>query len=156
MKHFLYEQTRNKTDEIVEKFLQDLEDDIHDMLCDINIDSEADNYHGLDIDRDTDEEIETSIRFFPEVLSRRSQLVWDHEEDEFVEGEGEGEGEGDYPIQHLSFLRNEYGCWRCNVEAVSFIPVVARLAIELGLFEEEERGGLFLNNENVFAKSHAF
>ena len=28
------------------------------------------------------------------------------------------------------------------MKAVSFNPLVARLAIELGLFEEEERGGL--------------
>ena len=34
----------------------------------------------------------------------------------------------------------------CNVKAISFIPLLARLALELGLFEEEEdeeeRGGL--------------
>ena len=37
-----------------------------------------------------------------------------------------------------------------NVKAVAFIPLLARLAVELGSFEEEERGGLLCkNNMNI-------
>jgi hypothetical protein len=43
--------------------------------------------------------------------------------------------------------------WGSNFKAASFIPLLARLAIELGLFEEEERGGLLCEDtytdENV-------
>ncbi|OEU10321.1 hypothetical protein FRACYDRAFT_247291 [Fragilariopsis cylindrus CCMP1102] len=60
-------------------------------------------------DRDTEAEVETALRVFPEVLSRR--------------------GGPD------------------NVKAVSFIPLVARLALGFGLFEEKERGGLLLEDE---------
>ncbi|OEU12758.1 hypothetical protein FRACYDRAFT_244031 [Fragilariopsis cylindrus CCMP1102] len=113
-------QTRNKTDELVANFLENLEDDIHDMLCDNY--TEAGNYRGLDSDRDTEAEVEAIVRFFPAVLTRS-------EEDE-------------YPIQILAVAHNEDGDWQCNVKAVSFIPLLLRLAIEFGLFEEDERGGL--------------
>jgi hypothetical protein len=116
--------TRSKMDRMIERFLESLENDIHKLLCsNKNIDS--DNYHGLDSDRDTEEEVETAIRFFPDVLSRRN-------EDE--------DGIDFYPIRLLA---------RCiNVKAVSFIPLFARLAIELGLFEEQYRGGLLIGDED--------
>jgi hypothetical protein len=124
--------TRNKTDELVEIFLQELGDDIHDMFCSID----ADNYRGLDSDRDTEEEVETALRFFPNVLTRRIQI---HDAD--VDADADGEDVYLYPIQLLAFtLRYEVGIM-CNMKALSFIPLLARLAIELGLFEEE-RGGL--------------
>jgi hypothetical protein len=129
--------TRNKTDELVERFLQDLGDDIHDMLCD-NTDVDDEDYRGLDSERDTEEEVETAIRFFPEVLSRTKYLFLGEEEEEEEEERAE---ELMYPIYYLTFLRHE-GWNGCNVKAVSFIPLVARLAIEFGLFEEEDRGGL--------------
>jgi hypothetical protein len=47
-----------------------------------------------------------------------------------------------YPIQLMAFTWNEYGCYGCNVDIIPFIPIVARLAIELGSFEEQYRGGL--------------
>jgi hypothetical protein len=65
-------QTRNRTDELVEEFLENLEDDVHDMLSGSSINS--DNYRGLDSNRDTEEEVETIVRFFPEVLSRRKEI----------------------------------------------------------------------------------
>ncbi|OEU06224.1 hypothetical protein FRACYDRAFT_255564 [Fragilariopsis cylindrus CCMP1102] len=46
------------------------------------------------------------------------------------------------------------GCWQCNVKTVSFVPIVARLAIEFGLFEEGERGGLLIVNEISFNVLH--
>ena len=122
--------TRNKTDELVENFLANLEDDVPDMLCDNYID--AGNYSGLDSDRDTEAEVEAIVRIFPEVLTRR-------EDDENFY----------YPIQLLTFAHDEDGNWRCNVKAVSFIPLIARIAIEFDLFEEEERGGLLCEDGKI-------
>jgi hypothetical protein len=113
------------------------------MLCDNY--TEAENYRGLDCDRDTEEEIETIARFFPDVLSRRKEIVWgvDVFEEEIL---------GNcYPIQSLAVTRDVDGTlshYRSNMKAVSFIPAVARLAIELGLFEEQYRGGLLIENDN--------
>ena len=107
-------QTRDKTDELVENFLENLEDDIHEMLC-----------SGLDSDRDTEAEVEAIVRVFPEVLTRRQY-----------------DGSGNYPIQLLALAHYEDGDRQCNVKAVLFIPILARVAIEFGLFEEDERGGL--------------
>jgi hypothetical protein len=111
--------------------LKKIGNDIHDMICDNN-DADAEDYHGLDSGRDTEAEIETAIRFFPDVLTRRKQ-VW-----------GVDETDGSFiPIHFLVFTRNEDNTRMSNVKAVSFIPLVVRLAIELGLFEEHERGGLY-------------
>jgi hypothetical protein len=63
--------TRDETDELVGNFLDNLGDDIHDMLCDYSID--ADNYHGLDSERDTEEEVKIAVRFPPEILSTRKR-----------------------------------------------------------------------------------
>jgi hypothetical protein len=114
--------TRNKMDVLVEEFLTKIKDDIHDMLCDDN-EIESDDYRGLDSDRDTEKEVETTIRLFPEILSRR-KITWDDEEQEWQEGV--------CPIQYLVY----------NFKAISFVSLVARLSKEYGLFEEEERGGL--------------
>jgi hypothetical protein len=48
----------------------------------------------------------------------------------------------EYPIQCLLCLHCEDRRWHCNIKAVSFITLLDRLAIELGLFEEHYRGGL--------------
>jgi hypothetical protein len=114
--------TRKKVDQLVEAFLANLGFDIYDMLCDDGVDEE---YRGLDSERDTEEEVESAIILFPDVLSRREQIS-----DVF------------YPINHLVRLRREDRTWRINLKALSFIPLVVRLSIELGLFEEQERGGL--------------
>jgi hypothetical protein len=37
----------------------------------------------------------------------------------------------------------------CNVKAVYFVPLLARPAIQFGLFEEQERGGL-LCQDNMY------
>ena len=121
--------TRNKTDELIETFLQVLGDDIHDMLCDNY--TEAENYSGLDSDRDTEAEIEATVRSFPEILTRRIYDDDDDDDNEYFH----------YPIQQLAFAHDEDSDWQCNVKAVSFIPLLLRLAIELGLYEEDERGG---------------
>jgi hypothetical protein len=62
-------QTRNRVDELVEEFPDKIENNIHEMLCDNDPDTEP--YRGLDSDRDTEAEIETDVRFFSNVLSRK-------------------------------------------------------------------------------------
>jgi hypothetical protein len=119
--------TRRKIDEQVIRFLDNTKDDIHDMLCANIIDSE--NYLGLDSDRDTEEELERTIRFFPGVLSRRK-----------IRGRYSY-----YPIKCVSYsLMNSSK--RCNLKAVSFIPVLARIAIELDCFNDKWRGGLLIQD----------
>jgi hypothetical protein len=128
---------RNKIDELVETFLEELGDDIHEMLCDNDIDDG--DYHGLDSDRDTENEVETAIQLFPEILTRRTTEWWSDSKQRMILGE--------YPIQHLA---PNTGCY---VKAVSFIPIVARVSIELGVLfgGEEERGGLLCQeNDNDF------
>jgi hypothetical protein len=47
-----------------------LGNDVHELLCN----NDAENYRGLDSDRDTEAEVETAIRFFPpEVLSIKTK-----------------------------------------------------------------------------------
>ena len=87
------------------------------MLC--SNDGDADYYQGLDSNIDTEAEVEAIIRIFPNVLSTRQEITYG-DDDDIVEARYFY-----YPIQLLSF-----------------IPVVARLAIEFGCFEEEDRGGL--------------
>ncbi|OEU14245.1 hypothetical protein FRACYDRAFT_240778 [Fragilariopsis cylindrus CCMP1102] len=114
---------RNKINVLIKEFLEKLGDDIHDMFFDTTYDADTDTYHGLESDCDTEEEVETAIRFFPEVLSRRKAVY---------------EGHLHYPIQALALAHDVHNQDFC----ISFIPIVARLAIEFDLFEEDERGGL--------------
>jgi hypothetical protein len=119
-------------DRMIERFLENLKNDIHKLLCS-NTKLDSDNYRGLDSDRDTEEEVETSIRFFPDVLSRRI---------------GGRRHNTNYPIQQLAITRNDVDYrWCCNVKDVSFIHILASLAIELGVFEEEDRGGLLIKDD---------
>ncbi|OEU12766.1 hypothetical protein FRACYDRAFT_244039 [Fragilariopsis cylindrus CCMP1102] len=109
-------QSRNKTDELVDNFLTELGDDVHEMLSSNHTD-EGGDYHGLDSDKDTEAEVEAIIRFFPHALSRNA--------------------------------RHGNVTWGCHVKAVPFIPFLVRLAIQLGLFEEQYRGGLLC--EDMYA-----
>jgi len=130
---------------LVDMFLDDLDDDIHGMLCDQNYD----NYQGLDRNRDTIAEVETAIRFFPEVLSRRKDVIWasdDMNDSRWIDAP---ENEGDYPIQCLlNRLDNDGKMILCNLKAAPFIVVLARLGMDLNQFEEEERGGLLREDRN--------
>ena len=131
--------SRDKTDELVEIFLCNLGDDVHDMIW-----SNDDREHcrGLDSDRDTEVEVEATIRFFPEVLSRTKEIDWndDRDEEEVVETY--------YPLKLLTFTRGENILW-CSVKAVDFIPLLVRLAIELGLVEEVYRGDCYTKLEKM-------
>ena len=133
--------TRDKMNELVDAFLEHLKADIHCMLCsrytaaNENLQFEEDDeYYGLDSDRDTEEEVEAVIRLFPRVLSTVFRTEWPNTY-------GDDYEHLKHPIQLLAFSRitPAYGC---NAKAVSFIPIVVRLAIEFGSFEERERGGL--------------
>jgi hypothetical protein len=116
--------TKNKIIALAEEILTHTEDDIHDMLCDNDIFNDT-FYRGLDDERDTEEQVEIAIRFFPDVLT---------------EAKLSKTNEWLYPIQYLASVRNaEIG----NGKAVSFIPLLARLAIE---WMVEYRGGLLLED----------
>ena len=91
--------TRNKIDILTEEFLDKIVNDIHAMICDLKVGTE--DYQGLDSDRDTEAEVETTVRFFPEVLTRRKEMVWDcyNEHGEFEEDVVEGF----YPFQLVAW-----------------------------------------------------
>ena len=135
-----HKRTRKQIDVLVEEFLIDIKDDIFDMLCDNNKYSE--NYYGgLDSDRDTEEEVETTIRLFPEILSLKS-----------TNENKNSYGPGYYPIQCLTFRYDgDMGLFQfeCNLKAVSFIPLLARLATEFGQFMDEQRSGLLSTDGKI-------
>lgn len=120
---------RNKIDEMATNdiFLHGVEEAVHDLL----IDNAANNYTGLDRDRDTEEEVEFAIRCFPGVLSRGIETNIGSK----------------YPIALQLYFNHGGDVFRCNIKAVSFIPLLARLGIELGQFEINERGGLLAEVE---------
>lgn len=127
--------TRNKIDILAENFLQLLEDDIHDMICDNNHYTDY-IYDGLHSDRDTEPEVESTLRLFPEILVKTKLVKW-------VDEDGGQQRQEYYPIQLQTFtVGDEQMFLKINPDAVSFIPLFARLAIEYCLFEEEQRGCL--------------
>jgi hypothetical protein len=95
--------TRNKINELARQFLEILGDDIHDMLCDN--DTESENYRGLNDDYDTEVEVETALRFFPELLSRTTK------DKSYVDNYGDVVDGTHciclYPFQFLAFTVNE-------------------------------------------------
>ena len=132
--HRLPLRQRKKINELVDDFLSQLGDDIHDMCTDQRAGA---NYNGLDSQKDTEEEVETALRFYPNTLRTN----------------GIRAGTNLYPIQYLTEMHNLLDGIVCqNVKAVSFIHLFARLAIEFGTFDEQERGGLLIRdsiNRNV-------
>ncbi|OEU11035.1 hypothetical protein FRACYDRAFT_270915, partial [Fragilariopsis cylindrus CCMP1102] len=79
-------------------------------------------------------------------------MCWDDDEDEIDEEGGIVHLVEDlYPIQLLGFTYRNRPEVQCNWKTVSFIPLVARLSKEFGLFEVEARGGLLCedNGRNV-------
>ena len=98
------------------------------MLCDQSYDDNE--YRGLDSNRDTEEEVITAIRFFPETLTYAAGH-WN-----------------EYPIACVQVLHDRGdGRYRSNrlfsnTKAVFFVHVLAKLAIEYNSFRENRRGGL--------------
>jgi hypothetical protein len=100
------------------------------LLCDDEFEV---NYCGLDSDRDTEKEVdETALRLFPDVLTSKGGAY------HFLS----------YPTFGIQLYLCRESSTPCKVKAVSFIPLVVRLAIEFELFEEQYRGGL-LCQDNV-------
>ena len=119
---------RNKIIELAHQFVNDLGADIKEMVTDQR--TVADGYDGLDSNRDTQQEVETALRHYPETLSERggryNRLNW-------------------YPIQCITIIDDRVNRkWICNPMAVSFVVLFAKLAIEFNSFDEEARGGLLM------------
>lgn len=119
------------------KFLIGLENDIRYMIIDQWL--IGDRHRGLDSERDTEAEIETALRFFPQILTTR------------------GGRNGFLPIQCITGIYKDFwninnNRWICNVKTVSFVYLFARLAIEFNSFEEQERGGLLTENGDVLRR----
>jgi len=107
---------------------------LHGLICntkDYDLDN-TDSYQDLDSGRDTEAEVETAIREFPEVLSRRDD---------------DGDGDGDYPIQDLPYTADNNRNFICNLKTISFIAVLARLEFKFNKLEAEERGGLLIEEQ---------
>ena len=104
-------------DPFVTTFLDSLRRDILDMITDRRTDENG--YRGLDSTRDTDAEVATMLRFFPmNLVSHIAIGPYNF-----------------YPLQCLLHLK-------CNFKAVPFVPILASVAIDLNLFEKNQRGGL--------------
>jgi len=137
-------QYENRIDQFVENSLERLKDDIHHMICDSR---QGEEYYGLDSNRDTEAEVVNVLRFFPSVLTRKKEIkvqIYHQLRPEDVPDWREVRFHV-YPMQLLTVSYNEgrpYYHRQCNTKAVSFLPPVASLAKELGLFDEQERGGL--------------
>jgi hypothetical protein len=145
--------TRNKIDTLVDNFLETIKRQIHEMLVDneIHLINPDNGYCGLDADRDTEDEVETAIRFFPEVLSRQGR-TWDNDDDDDDDDDDDEEGEVKYyPIQsmmHTNTLDGGLLFIRHNLKSLPFIVLLGRLGIELDQFSEEEKGGLLAKDVN--------
>ena len=100
-------------EEDTEYFLSIIEENLTNLLY-------GNEGNGLDRGRDTQEEIETAIRFFPQVLCEK---YW-----------------GTYPPVYAQLA---------YFKSVPFIPLLAKLGIELNQFQTEERGGLLYRKWNV-------
>ena len=126
--------TRTKIVELAQEFVDGVGEDIKDMITDTHTVEEG--YEGLDSDRDTEEEVEKAIRFYPESLTHR------------------GGKYNDMPCQCLpTMFHNTTDDFVVNVKAISFVHLFVRLAIEFNSFAEEERGGLLLSIEDVTIKN---
>lgn len=125
--------TLNKMEVFANQLLHTLNVDIYNMINDRRTAEEG--FNGLDDTRDTEDQVETAIRFHPEALVVSERAIF-----------------GDYSIPKLNvpaFVRtnipdreNDADYAVCNVKAVTFVPLFVRLAIELNSFGEATRGGL--------------
>ena len=98
-------------DEAVEEFLENIRGEVREMLF-YNPDAAIRQFgeevtRGLDCDLDTEEQVEATIRCFPSVLSEKKR--------------------GAYPIHWV--ITSFAGRWQ--LKAVSFVPLFAKLGIEL-------------------------
>lgn len=129
------EASKRKSSKNPKIFLKQVQDALADWLFEAaiaqplhnneNSDDDQHRHHhhqecrGLNDERDTPEQVELALRFFPEVLCLRRY--------------------GLFPIMWLSK----------SLKSVTFIPLFARLGVELGLFQEAERGGLVFGSHGL-------
>ena len=143
-------ETRREIDEQVDEFLDKIESTIHWILWETK-NPDSDLYDGLDSTDDyhTEEEIETAVRFYPDVLLRKENRN-EHDDEYFLNHRPIDVDRtiGKHPIQICAFILREDDTWGCNSKAVPFIPLLVRIAIELGLYEEQNRGGLLIEDED--------
>uniref|UniRef100_A0A7S4AA89 Uncharacterized protein n=1 Tax=Pseudo-nitzschia australis TaxID=44445 RepID=A0A7S4AA89_9STRA len=83
---------------------------------------------GLNCDRDTEAQVEIAIRFFPRILS---EIYFGRK------------------IICVQLSNRRWRRGRFNFKTASFVPLFAKLGVELGQFREEERGGLNVRNDNM-------
>ena len=133
---FPSQQRECKIVQFAQEFLDNVGHDIQTMITDPRIvtsgegNAQRSQYRGLDDTRDTEAEITTAIGFYPHLLAERA-------------------GPNNmYPIQYLPHLLDTGTVYLSSIKAVSFIYIFAKLAIEYNSFEEEERGGLLIENSN--------
>jgi hypothetical protein len=108
-------------------FIQGVCTAIHILLCHV----------GLNINRESMDEVEFAIRLFPRVLSMKWKQTDDYTDDSST---------GYYPIS-LQTIQNGYRkCRECLPHGGVFLPLLIRLAIEFGIFKKELRGGLLIND----------
>ena len=105
-----------------EVFLSIIRDELADYIIELAV--SKDDTKGLNDERDTEQQVELAIRFFPEVLFQRRC--------------------GLFPIFWLSK----------SMKAISFIPLFAKLGTEFDFFRNVERGGLIFgtNGMDVFSQ----
>ena len=138
--------------ELARDFHEMLYIDIHTMITDQTY---GETYSGLDSQRDTEAEVEMALQCYPyALLSTRKTEIWDMDfvPDDYEDGEARYGGwndvddntVGDYPINCLTYVRDETGKIFPNKKAMPFIHLFARLAIQWECFPEKERGGLFI------------
>ena len=144
-KDYLPIQQRTTIDELVEDFDTKLQKDVHEMITD----QDGANYQGLDSNYNTDDEVETILRIFPDLINKRKETkfdifdnVWDEIDDD------DDEDGGNYPIQCLTIMRDENGIAISNLMATPFVHLFAQLAIEFHSFDADTRGGLMIQDKS--------
>ena len=160
--NFPLQQREGKIVELARYFHQELKNDIHAMITDQTY---GDNYAGLDANRDTEAEVETALRSYPENITRRKQKKWIYNDPGDIYGHGPGEERepngrwvdvnyGDVPIHCLTQMRDENdGACCVNLKAIPFVHLFAKLALELNssVYDKdvEERGGLLITEREA-------
>ena len=118
----------SKIVEFAQQFLDNVGAEIEKFVTDTRTIDEG--YQGLDSVRDTEAEVTTMLGFYPEVLSQTEE-TWNM-----------------VPIQCLPMMVDNDGRSICNTQAVSFVHLFIALAMQFNSFEEHERGGLLIEDED--------
>ena len=125
---YTHNTAQSDIDTFVTTFLDSLCRDIFVMITDTR--TSRNGYRGLDFARDTEAEVATMLRFFPtKLLSQK------------------GGRRNLYPIMCLPYMWDNNTRYH-NLKAKSFIPIFAVVAIELNLFDADERGGILVEDED--------